>query len=132
MIQYPALHKWIRTNEEAVAISGDPHGVLNTANLEYLWAGLQNKYNDHPQPVIAKAAFLLDYLANKGHVFIEGNKRTALAATAAFLQMNGFRLEESESEATAQFVLEVAQGSKSLNQIQKWSRQKVKSMETQV
>ncbi|HAT54394.1 MAG TPA: type II toxin-antitoxin system death-on-curing family toxin [Lactobacillus sp.] len=39
-----------------------------------------------------KAAFILQKITKK-HVFFDGNKRTALAATAMFLELNGFHLD---------------------------------------
>jgi death-on-curing protein len=45
-----------------------------------------------------KAAALLHSLA-RNHALIDGNKRLSLAATIAFLGMNGFRLTLSNDEA---------------------------------
>ncbi|WP_103380657.1 type II toxin-antitoxin system death-on-curing family toxin [Pseudonocardia dioxanivorans] len=53
-----------------------------------------------------KAAALLQSLATN-HAFVDGNKRTALAATYAFLQLNGHRLTMSNDEAV-DLVLAVA------------------------
>ncbi len=128
MIICPTKEHVIEFNRLAVAINGDPHGVLNPGNLEYALDGLNNKYALHPEPLIAKAAFLLDYLANKGHVFIEGNKRTSLSATASLLKLNGYSVNQDD-EQTAGFVLEVAQGKRSLSEIQKWLKQNIKKIE---
>lgn len=55
-----------------------------------------------------KAAALLHSLA-RNHALDDGNKRLALAATLAFLGMNGFRLTLSNDEAY-DFVIAVAVG----------------------
>ena len=56
----------------------------------------------------AKAAALLHSIA-RTHPLIDGNKRLALAATIAFLGMNGLRLTLSNDEAYA-LVMAVAAG----------------------
>jgi len=43
----------------------------------------------------------------KSQCFVDGNKRTSLAAISAFLILNGYRLTASESEAAA-FILDIA------------------------
>jgi death-on-curing protein len=55
-----------------------------------------------------KAAALLHSLA-RNHALVDGNKRIALAATIAFLGMNGIRLTLSNDEAY-DVVLSVATG----------------------
>lgn len=62
----------------------------------------QDAYPD----VWTKAAALLQSLATN-HAFVDGNKRTALAATYAFLQLNGHRVRMSNDEAV-ELVLAVA------------------------
>jgi death-on-curing protein len=55
-----------------------------------------------------KAAALLHSLA-RNHALVDGNKRLALAATIAFLGVNGFRLTWSNDQAY-EFVMSVAVG----------------------
>ena len=55
-----------------------------------------------------KAAALLHSLA-RNHALVDGNKRLALAATIAFLGMNGIRLTLNNDEAY-DFVIGVATG----------------------
>ena len=56
----------------------------------------------------SKAAALLHSLA-RNHALVDGNKRLALAATIAFLGMNGIRLTLSNDEAY-DLVINVATG----------------------
>jgi death on curing protein len=58
--------------------------------------------------VYEKAAALLHSLA-RNHALVDGNKRLALAATIAFLGMNGIRLTLSNDEAY-DLVISVAAG----------------------
>ena len=55
-----------------------------------------------------KAAALLHSLA-RNHALVDGNKRLALAATIAFLGLNGYRLTLTNDEAYT-LVIEVASG----------------------
>ena len=48
--------------------------------------------------VISEAAALWESLS-QNHPFIDGNKRVAVTVTAAFLRVNGYRLEFDDTEA---------------------------------
>ncbi|RGW77848.1 type II toxin-antitoxin system death-on-curing family toxin [Lactobacillus amylovorus] len=52
-----------------------------------------------------KAAFILQKITKK-HIFVDGNKRTALVATSFFLQQNGYSLIFTDDEAF-KFILAV-------------------------
>lgn len=56
-----------------------------------------------------KAAALLHSLACN-HPFVDGNKRTALAATAVFYQLNGYVIDGVDPEILAEWVVRVADG----------------------
>ena len=56
-----------------------------------------------------KAAALLHSLA-RNHPFVDGNKRTALAATAVFYRLNGYRLASPEPGEEVGLVVDAAQG----------------------
>ncbi|MEK7480359.1 MAG: type II toxin-antitoxin system death-on-curing family toxin [Patescibacteria group bacterium] len=68
--------------------------------------------------VFTKAAVYLESIATY-HVFLDGNKRTALTAAAVFLLLNGYEstlpIEESET-----FTLAAAQKQKTLDEIATW------------
>lgn len=71
--------------------------------------------SEHPKQVVfgqelypniwLKSAFILQKITKK-HVFIDGNKRTALAATVFFLRKNGYNLKFSKEEGL-KFILAV-------------------------
>jgi death on curing protein len=67
-----------------------------------------------------RAAFLLRGIA-QDHPFTDGNKRTGLVVTWAFLLVNGFEVVASTIEAE-RFMLEVAQGHQDLAQMATWLR----------
>ena len=126
---YPTLEEIVEMNYEATLEEGNPHAVIQPANLIFAVDGLKGKYNHKPfeESVILKAAFLLDALANKGHVFADGNKRTALSTTLLFLQYNGFEVDTSNRPEIIAFILPVARGEKSLSAIARWIAKRVKS-----
>lgn len=68
-----------------------------------------------------RAALLLLGIA-QDHPFIDGNKRTAYEVSAVFFRNNGFVLEPSMEEAR-DFMVEVAKGVRSLQEIARWLRQ---------
>ncbi len=68
--------------------------------------------------VFSKAAALMDSLI-RNHPFMDANKRTAIASTAMFLQLNGYRLTAANDDL-AQFTLACAQSLRSLDEISSW------------
>lgn len=53
---------------------------------------------------------------NAGHLFVEGNKRTSLAAAEAFLQINGYQLKASADELE-KIALDVGSGCMTLESL---------------
>lgn len=68
--------------------------------------------------IFTKASVYLESIATY-HVFLDGNKRTAISSAGVFLLLNGyetkFPIEESEK-----FILKAAQRQKSLEEIATW------------
>ena len=67
----------------------------------------------------SKAAMAIDYIANF-HPFVEGNKRTAFQLAIALLRNGGYELDDDT--ATASFIIEVASGLYSREEIEEWLR----------
>jgi death-on-curing protein len=95
---------------EVLAAHGGARGFLDQALLESAVAAPQASMTGKPlisDPVEIAAAYLF-YLC-RNHAFVDGNKRTALAACLVFLEGNDLlpntRLPTNEWEA---FVLDVA------------------------
>ncbi len=70
--------------------------------------------------VYSKAAVLLDSIANH-HVFNDGNKRTAVAAAAYFLQINGYRLVITDQQYES-YILRVVSKKPAIRSIARWLR----------
>jgi len=73
---------------------GGSHGVRDQGLLE---AALFRPQTGYYADLIEEAAALWESLA-QNHPFIDGNKRTAFAATYAFLTINGAQLTASADE----------------------------------
>lgn len=76
--------------------------------------------------LLEKAAALIHSLAYH-HLFIDGNKRTAVRAVTLFLEMNGHTVAW-DYQAEYPFILEVAQGKCEIPEIAAWLVQYVKPL----
>ncbi len=100
--------------------TGGGHGLRDLAQLESAVSrpratfGGQDLYPD----LFAKAAALMDSLI-RNHPFVDGNKRTGMAAAALFLVQNGYRLTATNAEVEA-FVLRVAKAEPDVAEIAGW------------
>ena len=76
---------------EVLAAHGGGPGVRDRALLESAVAAPRASHAGKPliaDPIDVAAAYL--YNISRSHPFVDGNKRTALAACLVFLQINGF------------------------------------------
>jgi death on curing protein len=100
--------------------TGGAHGLRDLELLESAVArprasfGGVDLYPDLP----SKGAALFHSLA-KNHPFVDGNKRTAVAATGIFLARNGRRLTATNEELE-RFTVQVAEGGPSHEDITLW------------
>jgi len=100
--------------------TGGGHGLRDLALLESAvnrpraTFGDQDLYPD----LFAKAAALMDSLI-RNHPFVDGNKRTGIAAAALFLVQNGYRLTATNAEVEA-FVLRVVKAEPDVAEIAGW------------
>jgi death-on-curing protein len=68
--------------------------------------------------IFTKTAALMDSLV-RNHPFVDGNKRTAIAAAGIFLKINGYALIVENSEMI-RFTLACAQSQLSIEEIAEW------------
>jgi death-on-curing protein len=105
-----------------IAETGGLGGVRDLAMLESA-VGLPAASFDgkHLDPdVFAKAAALMESLINN-HPFVDGNKRTGIAAAALFLRINGHRLYAVPVDLEA-ITLAVARGRMTKEKVAVWLR----------
>lgn len=100
--------------------TGGSHGVRDTGLLESAVARPKIALfgNEMFTEVFQKAAAILDALAHH-HVFTDGNKRTAFAASAFFLHQNNVELKPSNKEVV-EFMVYVATKKPPLPEIAGW------------
>ena len=91
---------------ELVERYGGAHGVISEALVDSALTRTRpgNLLSYVPDRDLAALAASLCFGLAKNHGFRDGNKRTALAAAAVFLRLNGQRLVVSEPEAVAAMV----------------------------
>ena len=78
-----------------IDVFGGAHGIRDRGALE---AALARPQSGYYADVIQQAAALLESLS-QNHPFVDGNKRTAIAVTAGFLRVNGYKLKIDDLEA---------------------------------
>lgn len=115
-------------NARIVEATGGIKGVRDVHLLESLIERPKSIFGGREMfpTVFEKTAVYLESLA-KYHVFIDGNKRTALAASARFLYVNGYRLSAS-NKAAEEFVLRVAAEKIDISEIAEWFKKNTKKL----
>jgi death-on-curing protein len=100
--------------------TGGSHGVRDVALLESAVARPQATFErvDLYPDLFCKAAALMDSLI-RNHPFIDGNKRTGIAAAALFLRQNDRYLTATNSELEA-FTLYVTESRPDVSEIAAW------------
>lgn len=121
---------WI-TDREAVALNqrlisrfgGLEGGARDEHLLRAALARPLNKWHyDDPRPDLFDLAAAYAFAIVRGHVFLDGNKRTAHALAAVFLANNGFVHDAPADEVVAMMV-GLADGSLSEEELAAWFRQ---------
>jgi death on curing protein len=113
---------------EAVKIFGGLHGIRDEALLVSAVFAPQSSFGGKSPYVdlIDVAAAYLFYLG-RNHPFLDGNKRTAMAAAVVFLRLNGFD-PAADSDDWVRLVLDVASGKIDREQTTRRLRKLVRKM----
>ncbi len=77
----------IKTHDKIIETSGGLHGIKNIGDLE---SPLEHIKNDDYYPDIENKVTHLFFAINKNHSFNDGNKRSSIALSAFFLELNGY------------------------------------------
>ena len=77
----------IEVHDDLIRKSGGLFGILNIGLLE---STLEHIQNDMYYPCFEEKLNHLFYAINKNHSFQDGNKRSSIALSAYFLEINGF------------------------------------------
>lgn len=107
-------------HSEIIDQTGGLHGVRDVHLLQSGVVRAKTSYAGHElyKSVFEKAGAYLHSLAMY-HVFLDGNKRTAIACAARFLNLNGYELELSNRNME-KFVLKVVVEKIEIKQIAAW------------
>ncbi|KAB2964260.1 MAG: type II toxin-antitoxin system death-on-curing family toxin [Thermoanaerobaculia bacterium] len=109
-MRYLALDEVLALHAEQVRRFGGSPGLRDRALLESALAVPRATFDGEPlHPTVFEAAAAYLFHVARNHPFVDGNKRTALAAALVFLWLNGYRLE-CDDEALGDLVLGVASG----------------------
>ena len=95
MTRYLSLDDLSIIHEEMLSRFGGIAGVRDVNDLSSAVGRLQSGYYID---LIEEAAALFESLM-MNHPFLDGNKRTAVTATAVFLHLNGYKLLFNDAEA---------------------------------
>ncbi len=112
---------------EQLALFGGADGTRDRGLLESALARPRNKFT-YGETNIAALAAAYGFGIARNHPFVDGNKRTALAAMIVFLALNKFDLEAPQETATA-IVLGMAAGEVTETVLAGWIADHVKSLD---
>jgi death-on-curing protein len=102
-----------------IARFGGAPGIRDRRALEAALARLQTGYYDD---LLQEAAALWESLS-QNHPFVDGNKRTAVTVTAAFLTANGYFLKFNDADAFSFLNGLYETGRVGFQELDRWLRQ---------
>jgi death on curing protein len=105
MTDYLTAAEVLAMHADQIERYGGSHGVRDPGLLE---AALFRPQTGYYADLVEEAAALWESMS-QNHPFIDGNKRTAFAATYTFLAINGARLT-ADAQQTQDFVLAIYEG----------------------
>jgi death-on-curing protein len=120
--EYLSVVEILAMHEDQIARYGGADGLRDPGQLE---AALFRPQTGYYADLIEEAAALWESLS-QNHPFVDGNKRTAFAATYTFLALNGWRLT-ADAEATYRFMIELYESQRfNYEALSNWLRQNTK------
>jgi len=118
MTDYLTVVEVLVIHADQIERYGGSHGIRDPGSLE---AALYRPQTGYYSDLIEEAAALWESLS-QNHAFIDGNKRTAFAATYTFLVINGARLTAG-AEDTYTFVAALYEANQfSFESLVRWLR----------
>src|SRR6266576_6189847 len=119
MTDYLTVAEVLAMHADQVERYGGSQGVRDHGLLE---AALYRPQTGYYADLIEEAAALWESLS-QNHPFLDGNKRTAVAVMAAFLRVNGYKLE-FEDIAAFKFLMEIYENHKfRFGELEAWLRE---------
>jgi len=115
---YPSAEEVLTTHARLIELFGGSHRVRDRGALD---SALARPKSGYYRDVVEEAGALLESLW-QNHPFIDGNKRTAVTVRAAFLRVNGYRLEFDDREAHRFLTGLAVSGHFRLDELDRWLR----------
>jgi death-on-curing protein len=115
---YPTVDEVVAVHAQLINRFGGSFGLRDRGSLESALARPQGGYYSD---IIQEAAALWESLS-QNHPFVDGNKRVAVTVMAAFLNVNGYRLEFDDFEAFSFLVGLYETGNLRFAELDNWLR----------
>ena len=119
MTRYPTVAETVAVHARLIARFGGSEGIRDYGALE---SALARPRSGYYSDLIQEAAALWESLS-QNHPFLDGNKRVAVTATAAFLRVNGYRLEFDDLDAFLFLTDLYETGRMRFEELDRWLRQ---------
>lgn len=122
-VVYPTLGDVLEIHRKELEVSGGADGLRDEEGIEDALDRMQQTlFGEDAYPSIsAKAAAFFQTLIQR-HPFVDGNKRTAVRVTYAFLQINRHEVTAGVDE-TVELARTVAAGDHDIDSITDWFRE---------
>ena len=121
MTAYPTVDDALAAHARLIKRFGGSSGVRDRGALQGALARPQTGYYED---LIQEAAALWESLS-QNHPFVDGNKRVAVTMTAAFLRVNGYKLEFNDLEGFS-FLIDLYEGGQfTFARLEAWLREHV-------
>ena len=115
---------FFQDHDEAIDEFGGGHGIRDKGLILSALNRPKNLILYNPDADAADLAAAYAHGIVKNHGFMDGNKRSGLAATLVFLEINGYSLNASAQEMFDMF-LEIANNTKSQEELANWFRSRL-------
>jgi len=122
MTTYLTAEQILYLHDRLIREIGGSHGVRDFSSLLSAVGRPQSSFEgqDLYPDIYSQTAALMESLV-RNHPFVDGNKRTGVAAAGLFLRINGYRLECSQKELVVTAV-QVATGELRVDELADWLR----------
>lgn len=119
ILVFLSLERVLDLHEQLIARFGGATGLRDAGLLESAVMRAENKTFYDPQASLASVAASLGWGIVKNHAFVDGNKRTGLAAMVALLAVNGYGLIAEQADQ-ADVIQRVASGEMNEEALAAW------------
>ena len=114
------IEEVITLHHKLVDRTGGSHGLRDHSLLESaVYSAMVSFDGNEAYPTVEEKAARLMYALTNNHAFVDGNKRIGVFVMLMTLQLNGIKIEYTQSELIS-LSLSVADGQKNYDEILAW------------